>query len=354
MAGTPSRHREPFQTIQLDLLGPVAPPGTDGSRYVLTISCPYSRYVFLKTLPDKHQNTVAQAILHCLLEIGAFPIVYQSDRGREFLNAVLRELTGLLGGKQVFSPAYTPRVQGIVESSHKVLGASLAMIAQSRLKGQLQAWPETIPLVQHLMRETPLGGTMGEVCAADLIHGWRRLKPLHGVLHPLLEQSPSVPQSEWLRDTLFKLHEVHAHHPQVMRDGEDALQRRLQTPGWIPAEGDLVFLELMPAVRSTLLDRADGPFLVSNVRGHRCSLQHPMSRELLHQEIPFSRLIPFPYSPETEVEEGPPPPRHCRHRLPDGAEDLEANEVEEVVPSDSEAEMVEASAAAARPRRGVL
>ena len=53
--------------------------------------CVHTRLVYLQGLKTKTAHEVARALLTCFWESGSFPRVLQSDRGTEFVNAVLQE-----------------------------------------------------------------------------------------------------------------------------------------------------------------------------------------------------------------------------------------------------------------------
>ena len=53
---------------------------------------------------------------HVFLEFD-FPVILQSDRGGEWVNAVLQDLTKLLSIEHVFTTSYRPRLNGSTESA---------------------------------------------------------------------------------------------------------------------------------------------------------------------------------------------------------------------------------------------
>ena len=77
--------RVPFDLVQIDLKGPIVPQSEEGFRFVLTVICVYTRYVFLAGLKTKTKREVAVALLDTFWQAGVFPRALQSDRGTEFL-----------------------------------------------------------------------------------------------------------------------------------------------------------------------------------------------------------------------------------------------------------------------------
>jgi len=53
------------------------------------------------------------------------PLILQSDNGGEFRNEVVRSLLAQYHIKQVFSKAYTPTTQGLVERFNQTLKAKI-------------------------------------------------------------------------------------------------------------------------------------------------------------------------------------------------------------------------------------
>ena len=75
-------------TLGVDYVGEL-PPSPSGNKWILTAVCPYSNYLHAIHVSDKTATTAANALFHeIFLQLG-FPSVLQSDRGGEFLNALL-------------------------------------------------------------------------------------------------------------------------------------------------------------------------------------------------------------------------------------------------------------------------
>jgi len=90
--------------LEIDFVGPF-PKSTNGNRYILTAVCPFSHFLvaILKPTPDQSATTAANALFDNVFLKLDFPPTILSDRGGEFLNAVLREVSRLLSVKQVYA-----------------------------------------------------------------------------------------------------------------------------------------------------------------------------------------------------------------------------------------------------------
>ena len=57
----------PWQCIEIDFIGPLSPIATDGSKFILTISDYFSKYVEVVPTPDKcssHVASLAPIVVH--------------------------------------------------------------------------------------------------------------------------------------------------------------------------------------------------------------------------------------------------------------------------------------------------
>ena len=123
----------PFHTLGVDYVGEL-PPSPSGNRWILTaVVCPYSSYLHAIPVPDKIATTAANVLFHeVFLQLG-FPSVLQSDRGGEFLNALLHRITQL-SIKQIFTSGFRPRLNGATECSHRFLNSALGIFCEHQQK----------------------------------------------------------------------------------------------------------------------------------------------------------------------------------------------------------------------------
>ena len=94
-----------FYRIQIDLLE-IKPVGTQGEKYVLTVICVCSRYIFLRVCENRNAPELGAILLDVILDMSAVPAVVQSDN--EFSNIAFEEMCMLLGSTQIFSTALRP------------------------------------------------------------------------------------------------------------------------------------------------------------------------------------------------------------------------------------------------------
>ena len=80
-----------WHTIGVDLIGPL-PKTTRGNKYIITVSCLFSKWPEAAALPDKTATGVAEFLFQCFARHGCCKVKI-SDQGREFVNKVLHVVT---------------------------------------------------------------------------------------------------------------------------------------------------------------------------------------------------------------------------------------------------------------------
>ena len=147
-------YHHPFHTLGIDFVGEL-PASASGNKWILTIVCPFSNFLRAIPVPNKTATTTAHALLHEVLLPFGFRAVLQSDRGGEFLNAVMHRLTSLLSIKHVFTSGFRPRLNGATERVHRFLNAAIGIYcerSQSR-------WEEFLQPAVYAHNTSPISGT---------------------------------------------------------------------------------------------------------------------------------------------------------------------------------------------------
>ena len=91
------------RALGVDYIGEL-PQSLHGNKWILTAVRSYSNFLRAIPVPDKTAKTAANALFHNILFVFGFPSVLQSDRGGEWLNALLDHLTKLLSIKKFLRP----------------------------------------------------------------------------------------------------------------------------------------------------------------------------------------------------------------------------------------------------------
>ena len=77
---------EVWHTIGVDLIGSL-PETPRGNKYILAISCFFSKWPEATALPDKTATGIAEFLFKCFTRHGCCKVKI-SDQGREFVNQV--------------------------------------------------------------------------------------------------------------------------------------------------------------------------------------------------------------------------------------------------------------------------
>ena len=108
-----------FQRLHMDLVRPL-PVSPCGKKFICVMTDSLTRYVFTQALPDKSSLSVANAFREFINLFGC-PQQLVSDKGKEFLNEVMQELTTFYNVGHTPVKAYRPSANGLVESKNKVI-----------------------------------------------------------------------------------------------------------------------------------------------------------------------------------------------------------------------------------------
>ena len=99
--------------MAVDTAGPL-PETPRGNIYLLVLVCLFTRFCFLRALPNKEAATIAAVLFTIFCEIG-FPTILQSDNGTEYVNDILKALFGLINAAHRLITPYNPRANGVAE-----------------------------------------------------------------------------------------------------------------------------------------------------------------------------------------------------------------------------------------------
>ena len=99
---------EPNERVHMDLFGPLKTPSASGNKLILMITDAFTKYTKLVPLLNKEASTVARAFFERWICRFGVPTVIISDRGKEFLNVVMQDLTKWLGVNHDKTSPYHP------------------------------------------------------------------------------------------------------------------------------------------------------------------------------------------------------------------------------------------------------
>ena len=108
----------PGEAVSIDTLGPFNESG-EGNKYMATFVDHFTLSIDIEPLTDKRAVTMALALYKYITRNG-LPKRIVTDRGSEFVNELMTELSKRLGVDHVLATAHHHQSMGIVERVHKV------------------------------------------------------------------------------------------------------------------------------------------------------------------------------------------------------------------------------------------
>ena len=264
--------KHPFHTLGVDYVGdlPISP---SGNKWILTAVCPFSNFLRAIPVPDKTATTAARALFdHIFLQYG-FPTVLQSDRGGEFLNAVLYCLTKLLSIRHVYTSAFRPRLNGTTERVHRFLNSALGIFCEK----QQERWEEFLQSAVYSHNASPISG-ITDITPFCLVFGRNAPSPETVSLDlPPLNLSPD----HFAYNLVQRMKEAHTLFFSIksdlrrrQRELYDLTSRDITVP-----DGKLVYMRKeshssISGQKPRFLRNFDGPFLVTGHPHDRSDLLH--------------------------------------------------------------------------------
>ena len=144
----PSLASYPFAKIHVDFVGPL-PEGTlTKAKYLLTVRDAFSRWTEAIPLKRATAEDTAKALEREVFTRFGYPEHIHSDCGRQFTSNLFRTMCDELNIRCTTTPAYNPKSNGMVERSHRDLGAMLKALTRQHNC----SWEEVLPQALFAMR----------------------------------------------------------------------------------------------------------------------------------------------------------------------------------------------------------
>eukprot|EP00795_Rhopilema_esculentum_P001289 gene1289-biopygen9980 len=115
-----------FDRVAMDILGPF-PATHDGNRYIIVFSDYYTRWPEAFALLSIEVSRIANLLVDEILARHGAPRTLLSDRGSNFLAAVVKETCRLMNTRRTHTTAYHPQTDGLVERFNGTLAEGLSM-----------------------------------------------------------------------------------------------------------------------------------------------------------------------------------------------------------------------------------
>jgi transposase InsO family protein len=138
---------EPWERVAVDLTGP-HPVSRSGHVYILTVLDMFTKWAEAIPLKNKEAITVARALVDVVFTRFGIPLQLLSDNGKEFDNAVLKEMCRLLEIDKLRTTVYKASTNGAVERFHRTLNAMLGKVVATNQKD----WDAWLPSIMGAYR----------------------------------------------------------------------------------------------------------------------------------------------------------------------------------------------------------
>ncbi len=132
---------EPFELVGMDIVGKL-PTTARGYKYILVVTCHFSKWAFAIPMNGITTKDVAQELLTKVILTGhGMPRRILTDRGSNFNSELAREVYRLLDIAKSTTSAYHPQCDGHTERFNKTLGIMLAKLMEDHPLD----WDELLP-----------------------------------------------------------------------------------------------------------------------------------------------------------------------------------------------------------------
>ncbi|KAG9395473.1 Chromo (CHRromatin Organization MOdifier) domain [Carpediemonas membranifera] len=281
---------EPFETVQLDTIGPL-PESTRGNRYIITIIDSFTKYVDLVPVRDTSADSAAQALLAFAGRFG-IPQEIHTDGGSQYRNKLMEKLTSELTLKHHIATAYHPQSSGIVERAN---GTAVRVLRKLMMEAESNEWQRWLYMAQFLVNSAP-HRTLGGISPLEALLGIspRHLKTPRSYTDPERASTALASHIEALgRIRALSKHAVEEYNAAKRRGDHFKTTHR-----WKPHEFAFIIPSRKPQKLSPFLR---GPLKVLG-RGEDPNvyrLKDLITKKVVH--IHGERMIAAPVSPEAAL-----------------------------------------------------
>ena len=144
---------ERFQTIHIDIVGPLPPvknpdnPYVSPYKYLLTCIDRCTRWIEAYPLSDITAATVAQAFFNAWISRFGVPLYVVTDRGSQFESELFLNLSKIIGFHRLRTCSYHPESNGVIERAHRTI--------KSAIMARKESWLTAFPVVLFGTRIIP-------------------------------------------------------------------------------------------------------------------------------------------------------------------------------------------------------
>jgi len=194
----------PLDRVHIDLTGPL-PATQNGNRYIMVIKDYLTKYVWLIPLQSKTAVEVAENFVTRFVCQAGIPDMVVSDRGNEFVNSLLKNVSSILGINRISTTPYNPRSDGFVENHNKTLKDQLFNYIDTLRQND---WDLFLPTVQ-LMYNTTVSLSTGYTPMLLMTGREGRMPSLNHMETVVGKLEPEMLNNEYVRGLVESIRRYH-------------------------------------------------------------------------------------------------------------------------------------------------
>ena len=201
----------PLERVSLDLMGPLPRKNVNNSRYVLLVSCYFTKWLDAIRLATTDAKTIATKLIERYISVLGVPTQLHWDQGSMFESTVFKEVCNLLGIHKTRTTPGRPQSDGMVERACRSVQAMLSAYVSQNQKD----WDQYLPLLMMAYRNS-VHSTLG-VSPSEMMLG-RQIRLPSALALGIPETRTSICNSEYayqLEKQLVSIHDVARKHIQL-------------------------------------------------------------------------------------------------------------------------------------------
>ena len=148
------RQGVPFQTINIDFVGPLIPSKRYHNIYILTVEDMLTKWVEAFPLKRATALEVANKLTTEIFPRHGYPEFVKSDRGSHFKNSTMQELARITGMKLIYSPSYHPQSNPVERAHGTIKNMIKAMVIDLSDDNDPSSWESHLPQALFCYRTT--------------------------------------------------------------------------------------------------------------------------------------------------------------------------------------------------------
>ena len=203
----------PLERCSLDIMGPL--PSSNNARYLLLVSCYFTKWLMVIPLETIDAKTVATKLIERFVSVSGVPVTLHSDQGSNFQSNVFQEVCSILGIEKTRTTPGRPQSDGMIERACRSVQSMLAAYVSQNQRD----WATYIPLIVLAYNSSVHDTT--RCTPASLMLGRQLRLPIDLALGTP-ETRPSTSETDYaycLEQQLLRIHEIARKHIKLSSEG---------------------------------------------------------------------------------------------------------------------------------------